>query len=188
MEWKKRTCVIDKDGKEVEYNVNRLTKQYEWDADHPDTSGVMEQKTDARAQAKLTRKTEDIALEVGHMVIFHKALARGHRSPFGVAKVLDIREDGTIHYQWYGNYYYNANGAFQPGWKNLREDLGYYKIGKVSRLDVPWTGEHTEEILTRDLIIISGDDLLGKDKKLSARARKAIATSVGEQETWQQVQ
>ena len=89
----------------------------------------------------------------------------------------EIREDGTIHYQWFGNYFYNANGTFQPGWKNLREDLGYYGR-KISRLDVPWTGEHTEEILTSDQIIASGPDLLGKDKKLTVKARKLIATCI----------
>ena len=83
------------------------------------------------------------------MVIFHKETARGHRSPFGIGKILEIRADKTIHYQWY---FYNANGTFEAGWYNEREGLGYYGR-KASRLDVPWTGEHTEETLTADLII-----------------------------------
>ena len=117
------------------------------------------------------------------MVIFHKQIARGHRSPFGIGQVLELRPDKTIRFQWYGNYFYNANGIFQPGWKNLREDLGYYGR-KVSRLDVPWTGDHTEETLTEDLIIAAGTDLIGKDKKLSAKARKLIMACLGKEETW----
>ena len=49
---------------------------------------------------------------------------------------------------------------------------------KASRLDVPRTGEHTEETSTADLIIAIGDDLIGREKKLSVRARKLISTSV----------
>ena len=90
------------------------------------------------------------------MVIFHKETARGHRSPFGIGKILEIRADKTIHYQWYGNYFYNANGIFKAGWYNEREGLRY-DGRKASRLDVPWTGEHTEETLTADLIIAIGN-------------------------------
>ena len=49
---------------------------------------------------------------------------------------VEIRADKTIHYQWYGNYFYNANGIFEAGWYNEREGLGYYGR-KASRLDVP---------------------------------------------------
>jgi exodeoxyribonuclease III len=177
-----RTCMIERNGKEEEYNVNRLTKQYEWDAEHPDTSGLLIAQGQSKEPAQKKRKIEDRntlkpKLEVGHMVIFPKELARGHRSPFGMGKILNIRQDGIVEFQWFGNYFYNANGIFQPGWKNLREDLGYYGR-KISRLDVPWTGEHTEEPLAIDQIITSGSDLLGKDKKLTAKARKFIEASV----------
>ena len=183
-----RTCIIDRNGKEEEYNVNRLTKQYEWDADHPDTSGIMDEQEQNQPKAPVAKKRKiakalDLQLEVGHMVIFHKQIARGHRSPFGIGQILELRPDKMIRFQWYGNYFYNANGIFQPGWKNLREDLGYYGR-KVSRLDVPWTGDHTEEVLTEDLIIAVGTDLIGKDKKLSAKARKLITACLGKEETW----
>ena len=119
---------------------------------------------------------EVIPLKVDDMFIFHKEIARGHRSPFGIAKILEIRKDGTIHFQWYGNYFYNANGTFLPGWKNLSEDLGYYGR-KISRLVVAWTGD-TKETVTSDIVIAAGTDLLGKDKKLTARERDLIATAV----------
>ena len=50
------TCVIDRNGKEEEYNVNRLTKQYEWDAEHPDTSGIMNQQEDNKSRVPLAKK------------------------------------------------------------------------------------------------------------------------------------
>ena len=69
---------------------------------------------------KLLEKPADFRPVSGQMVIFHKETARGHRSPFGIGKILEIRADN--HYQWYGNYFYNANGTFQAGWYN---ELGY---------------------------------------------------------------
>ena len=175
--------MIDRNGKEKEYNVNRLTKQYEWGAEHPNTSGIMNEQEDNKSRVPLTKKRKlleksaDFRPVSGQMVIFHKETARGHRSPFGMGKILEIRADHTIHYQWYGNYFYNANETFEAGWYNEREGLGYYGR-KASRLDVPWTGEHTEETLTAGLIIAIGDDLIGKEKKLSVRAQKLISTSV----------
>ena len=175
-----RTCVIDRNGKEEEYNVNRLTKQYEWDAEHPDTSGIMNEQEENKSRVplakkrKLLEKPADFRPVSGQMVIFHKETARGHRSPFGIGEILEIRADKTIHYQWYGNYFYNANGTFEAGWYNEREGLGYYGR-KASRLDVPWTGEHTEETLTADLIIAIGDDLIGKEKKETRTKTRAQA-------------
>ena len=51
-----RTCVIDRNGKEEEYNVNRLTKQYEWDAEHPDTSGIMNEQEENKSRVPLAKK------------------------------------------------------------------------------------------------------------------------------------
>ena len=40
--WKnERTCLLQKGDKQVEVNVNRLTKQYPWDDHHLDTSGTL---------------------------------------------------------------------------------------------------------------------------------------------------
>ena len=100
-----RTCVIDRNGKEEEYNVNRLTKQYEWDAEHPDTSGIMNEQEENKSRVplvkkrKLLEKPADFRPASGQMVIFHKETARGHRSPFGIGKILEIRADKTIHYR-----------------------------------------------------------------------------------------
>jgi hypothetical protein len=186
-----RTCIIDHNGKEVEFNVNRLTKQYEWDADHPDTSNTLKERVQTRQKEpqkkrqKIVAGTPEASLKVGDMVIFPKAIAIGHRSPFGIGQILEVLPE-KIRFQWFGNCYYNANGIFQPGWINLTEDLGYYGR-KLSRLDVPWTGEHTEEILTLNNVIAAGPDFLGKDRKLTAKARKIIGEKVGAQESWKQI-
>jgi transposase InsO family protein len=174
-----RKCVIDRDGKEEEYNVNRLTKQYAWDAEHPDTSGVfMEKKQHASKLPKQKVASMPLTVgrgqpEVGHVIIFPKEIARGHLSPFGVGQILEIRAGGDLKYQWLGNTYYNAHGIFQKGWKNEQEDLGYYGR-KLSKNDVAWTGDHTEEPVSVPMLIAWGDDLLTKELKLSARARSLL--------------
>ena len=139
--------------------MNRLTKQYAWNADHPDTSGTMTEENKVQPKSPTLKKAkipqpEAIPLQVDDMIIFHKEIARGHRSSFGIGRILEVRKDSTLHFQWHGNYFYNANGTFQPGWKNLSEDMGYYGR-KISRLDVAWTGEHTEKPVTKDIIIAS---------------------------------
>ena len=95
--------MIDRNGKEEEYNVNRLTKQYEWDAEHPDTSGIMNEQEDNKSRVplakkrKLLEKPADLRPVSGQMVIFRKKTARGHRSPLGIGKIFEIRVDKTIH-------------------------------------------------------------------------------------------
>ena len=67
LRWKgERTCVIDKNGKEEEYNVNRLTKQTEWDAEHPDTSGIMDgkEKSKPKAPPEKKRKIENCKSDI----------------------------------------------------------------------------------------------------------------------------
>ena len=71
-----RNCIIDKDGKETKYNVNRLIKQNEWDGDHLDTSGVLQKRILApkpitQSVAK-TPNVEPITTppEVGEVIIF----------------------------------------------------------------------------------------------------------------------
>ena len=70
---------------------------------------------------KLLEKPADFRPVSGQMVTFHKEIARGHRSPFGIGKILEIQADKPIHYQWYGNYFYNANGIFEAEFYNERE-------------------------------------------------------------------
>ena len=63
--------------------MNRLTKQYEWDAEHPDTSGIMNEQEENKSRVplakkrKLLEKSTDFRPVSGQMVIFHKETARG---------------------------------------------------------------------------------------------------------------
>ena len=88
-----RKCVVDRNGKEAEYNVNRLTKQYPWDPNHLDTSGIIEgaappKKQEVRKQTVARRHAilKQTKPQVGDVIVFGFDIARGHKSPFGVVK------------------------------------------------------------------------------------------------------
>jgi hypothetical protein len=102
--WKnERTCVLNRNGKEVEFNVNRLKRQDEWDESHPDTSGILEEsarkklstsgmlKEPAQKKARIEKAPEDNAKDgkptIGQTIIFPHPIAKGHRSPFGILEV-----------------------------------------------------------------------------------------------------
>ena len=107
----------------------------------------------------------------------------GHRSPFGVGKILEVRENGQLHYQWYGNYYYNANGTFTTGWRDTADGMGYY--GRCqSRKDEPWTEEHTEHEVNESELIARAWDIFTKDKKLNAKTWKLITDQFGPKTVW----
>ena len=85
-----RKCAIDKDGKEVTYNVNRLFKHHRWDEHHFDTSGLVSgAKPISKAAKPIARKDkvlDYIALptsppQVGETIIFVLPVEPGHRSP-----------------------------------------------------------------------------------------------------------
>jgi hypothetical protein len=114
--WKnERTCILNRNGKEVEFNVNRLDRQDEWDESHPDTSGILKEsdrkklgtsgilEEPALKKVRIEKAPEDAKdgkPTVGQTIIFPHPVARGHRSPFGMGDILEVRQDGTLHYQW----------------------------------------------------------------------------------------
>ena len=97
---------------------------------------------------------------------------------------MEIVEGNNIHFRWFGNMSYNYGGTFVQGWRNVDEDLGYYKKGRIARHDVPWTGEATETTVTVDDLIAWGSDLITTDNRLSTRAKQAIVDSVGPAKDW----
>jgi hypothetical protein len=162
-----------------------------------DTSGAFEEKEKAKAKKIVPKLKAAKALpkeitakqgepEIGQLIIFPCEIARGHRSPFGIGAILEIGEGGKIKYQWWGNDNYNAKGIFVNAWKNLDEDLAYYRKGRVSRKDVPWTNEHTEhEVFEKDLIARGDEAFLFTSKgRLNDKMRKIISEHCGTEDTW----
>ena len=100
-----------------------------------------------------------------------------------------MQPDGKLHYQWLGNFYYDARGTFQKGWRSVGDGMGYYTDGRLQfRKDEPWTGEHTEHPVYEKELIARGTDLLTKDKKLNAKIWKLITEQFGPETVWPQEQ
>src|SRR4051794_9294807 len=88
--------------------------QFGWDEEHPDTSEIMKFTPDAKKpRIEKTSPALEDELIVGELIIFPFPLARGHKSPFGIGKLIEIRPDGKLYFQWFGNSY---NGTFARGW------------------------------------------------------------------------
>jgi len=173
--------VVDKDGKETEYNVP-------WDEKHFDTSGLVSGAKPVPKAAKTTSgksRAGFVALpntppQVGEIIIFVLPVVRGHRSPFGVGRILSVTNGKDIEFQWLGNHFYDYEEPFHNGWMNLSEDLGYYTGGKkLQASDVAWTGSMTGTKMSTDLVFARGNDLLTKARLLSAKAKKAIVEELG---------
>ena len=190
-----RKCVVLVTGrgpaKEVTYNVNRLFKHHTWDGDHFDTSGLVPGAEPVPRTATKSTKPSYAAIastppRVGEVIIFPLSIEPGHRSPFGVGRILAVIKGKELEFQWLGNYFYEYDEPFLSGWKNLSEDLGYYSSHKVSPTDVPWTGAMTDTKIDTSFVFARGDDLLTKDKRvLTAKAKKAIILELGEKSTWE---
>ena len=60
--------------------------------------------------------------------------------PFGLGKVLEARDDGTIHFQWYSGERYAATRPFKPMWWNAATKSSYVAMAKRRAVDVPFTG------------------------------------------------
>ena len=176
--------------KEVTYNVNRLFKHHRWDEEHFDTSKLVSGAVpEARAATKKAKPSYAAIASnpprVGEVIIFPLPVAIGHRSPFGVGRILAVIKNKNLEFQWLGNYYYEYDEPFLMGWKNLSEDLGYYANAKLSATDVQWTGAMTGTCIDTSYVFARGNDLLTKDKKmLTAKAKKAIILELGDRREW----
>ena len=153
-----RKCVVDKNGKEVEYNVSRLFKHHSWDEKHFDTSGIVpgaEPIASNVAKAKKNTPPKSvkgfIALpatepRVGEVILFVLEMAPDHRSPFGVGRILAVKQGRKVtqlEFQWLGNKFYEYDKPFLNGWYNLSEGVGYWRDKKIAATDVPWTCDIT---------------------------------------------
>jgi hypothetical protein len=188
-----RKCVILENKKEVEYDVNRLFKHHSWDEDHFDTSGLVPGAEPVPKEARGRKaKTGYVALpatppEIGEAIIFPLDMAPDHNAPFGVGRILKVRGE-KLQFQWLGNAGYEYNDSFLPGWKNVSEDLGYYKAKKLAVTDVPWTGDMTGTPMDTSFVFARGRDLLTIEKcLLTAKAKRAIVQELGREGDWKRV-
>lgn len=184
-----RNCIIERNGKEEIFNVNRLIKHSVWDEQHPDTSGVMteiskKQKVAQDAKKPAWKSTKVGSPKAGEIILFPYKMTTVHRMPVGIGEVLEVKQDNTIHFQWRGNIYYKHNSTFKRGWFNKYEEARSY--GRKGPKDVEWTSEHTEDYFKDEDLIARGTDLLTSEERLTMKARKLIAEYEGKEDWWLQ--
>jgi transposase InsO family protein len=173
-----RKCVINREGSEISFNVNRLTKQYPWDDYHLDSSGMTQaqpkkHKTTIQSDSKSDTPK---AISVGDVVVFPMATSSDHKSPFGVGKILELRENSKFKFQWLGNRLYDPNGKFEPGWWDPKDNKSYYgrRVGSHPILD----SDTTETEVSNEQVVAFGPDLLDSTTHISKRTRKIISESI----------
>lgn len=165
-----RECVIDRDGAEVAYNVNRLIKQHTWDGNIIDTSKFMERPQEDPAPATIRRDEA----RIGQIIIFPLKPTAKHIAPFGVGELLDTNPKG-YHFQWRGNYSYKPTGRFTRGFYNPSDGIGYYRQKPEYKTHLEWTGISTGETPKRETDLIArGADLLDKNDYLTLKAKRII--------------
>ena len=185
--WKNdRNCIIDRDGKHEVYNVTRLIKHTVWDANHPDTSGIMDERERKRrishAKAPAAKETKKGTPQPGEIIIFRYLMVANHRMPVGIGEILEVEPSGIIKFQWRGNVYYKHNSTFKRGWFNKYDEAGSY--GRRGPRDVEWTNTHSADYFKDEDLIARGKDLLTEDERLNSKARKLIAECFGREDWW----
>ena len=178
-----RKCVVQKEGKEVEYNVNRLTKQYPWDDDHLDTSQKLDRKEEEEENTDRNNglKTD---IQIGEVVVFQMAITETHRAPFGAGRVLQVRNSEDIVFQWIGNPRCNPRGTWQNGWIDPKDNKGYYAKNKMHKSHSTWTNDATETPMGLSELIAKGFDLIDSGNCFTKKARKIISNALKPMDVW----
>ena len=175
-------CLIEKDGKEISYNVNRLSKFKPWDESNKDTFEWSQQRRRKLAKRGLINespeqneaKIEQIApLQIGEVVVFPFEMSEDWPLPFGVGLVTRIEEDGTFEFQWMGNKATNPLGTFRLCWKDPRDDALYYATKATKPHHEPYLGDLVTSMKVSD-IVVKGFHILGERERLTPGALKAI--------------
>ena len=104
---------------EIKANVNRLRLHERWSSDVESTS----RDPSSAASERAAWKTRGVP-QVGDLFVMH---LQNPDVPFGVGKLLERREDGTLHFQWLSNARDNVRGTFRPGWLDTRSNCWTYK-------------------------------------------------------------
>jgi hypothetical protein len=133
-----RHAVVKKDGKEVQYNVNRLWNHQQWDEWHPDTGLTWKEEVKNQKEVMAERSAEEDSkskqgtrrtLQEGEVIVFAKEMSENDPLPFGIGRVIgtESTEGQGIRFQWLGNTTFNPRGTFLPGWLDPVDRKFYFQ-------------------------------------------------------------
>jgi len=182
----KRYCVIDKGGHEVKHNVNRLAKQHRWDEWHADTAEpfgpLLKDKPMIAPGLEKAQKSRDV--KAGETIVFPMNMSDLHPLPFGVGRVVEVKDRQDLRFQWLGNRTCLANGVFHPAWISSKDNKFYYKPERSHNTHKPFLGEHSDVIIGTDDLLAHGYDVLDEATRLSREIREKISQSVWVKQAW----
>lgn len=150
-----------KRGKVITTHVNKICRFMPWSQGILSTSGNIDEKM-------LYKAGEWV--EKGALIVV--PLERPY--PFGIAKVLNTKTDGTLSLQWYGNKENSIKGSYLPGWTTPTKTSIYYAEEKKKTNHTPYTTS-MDDISLNQRDVIMHDFELTKTNKLPAPLLRAIA-------------
>ena len=90
---------------------------------------------------------------------------------YGIAKVLNIQEDGQLEGQWLGNTKDSITGTFRPMWKTAGGKV--YVGRKRHRMNQPWTLADTATVTSAEHIADAGFELKADNRPPRLTLEKA---------------
>jgi transposase InsO family protein len=182
-------CIIDEDGVEKNYHVNRLTKHHSWDSLNSDTSdwlqkgGVLpsqKEKITLRIQPDGVHNSE---VRTGDFIVFPMQMSDNNPWPVGIGKVTNAENKDDIAFHYWGNTKANFNGVLHPCWLDSSDSKIYYRDSKMhNRHTAVTSNNYTDIVGTNDLICVM--PTLLNNGRLREEAKQAIALDPRVVETW----
>ena len=78
--------------------------------------------------------------------------------PFGIARLISVRKDGTLRFQWFSNEKDNIKGVFRPGWLD-GDGRCYYEDRKRHRSHGAYEDTHSGTTRRHEGVILHGFNL-----------------------------
>jgi len=188
-----RHCVLWIEGKEVRHNVNRLTKQHQWDQWHADTAKafeksakVAEKKYFSSSGSKETTATADKTnpIRAGQLIVFPINMTDNHPLPFALGRIIEIRDENDFKFQWLGNRSCLARGTFLPAWIDSKDNKYYYRNKPFHPTHQPYLGEHSDVTIGTADLIAHGFHILNESNRISQVVRELISKSIWVKQAW----
>jgi hypothetical protein len=113
--------------------------------------------------------------KINEWLAFPKQMDHDDTLPFGIGRICEVKANGTLVFQWWGNKHCHPRGTFHPGWMHPTTREYYYAKQKKDESHVPMLAQHFKVEVKPVDVICHGFDLLTEAGHLSDRTRDLIA-------------
>jgi hypothetical protein len=163
--------IVNRRGKEILVNPNRMRKYYVWDEEYLDDDVQGPSRLDRPQSRQQGHVNPTPSPQPGQLVVVRHCMSRDQPFPFRVAKVLGS-EDDLLRVQWFGNRRNELVGPYHGGWLESRQRAAnrgtqrmvYYREVPVHHLADPYTDITSGTEVTVDDVVCWGFRLTYDDK------------------------